>query len=462
MTILFFYAILLFKQIICDFEFFDNITFNDISFKHMFIEEKYAILYFPSEFLYIFFYEKSYNICRNETFPSKIDISANKEDKSINFYFDNNKNYTFKNDDQNFTFNILNVSKIGDNLSINISMKNLSDELILNLTEIEKPKTNESKCICNQTNKDFIIYFHNITDAIGVQLLRGEKFFVKYYIFSYILIIFGYFLLLYGAYHFSIGIIFHVTLFLFFYVNDILEISLSPKINNLIYLYLFLCLIVGISMGIFLNTDKKNNKKYLLLKIFHGCSLGFSFYKLLIIYYIFWWSSAGFDENNSIFFAFSIIFIFLGVLLNIFNPFKQYIFLPASSITGSYYFVKGIKYIIGGYYSENMAIRHKINFNYDYVNKNADKKLEIILTYLFLTIILIIFSIFYQINHIKQKQEEMPIEIINPENYEISRISDLSRTSNSIRPEEEKELINTSNQNKTAVEDDDDINDQED
>ena len=56
----------------------------------------------------------------------------------------------------------------------------------------------------------------------------------------------------------------------------------------------------------------------------------------------------------------------------------------------------------------------------------------------------------------------MPIEIINPENYEISRISDLSRTSNSIRPEEEKELINTSNQNKTAVEDDDDINDQED
>ena len=130
--------------------------------------------------------------------------------------------------------------------------------------------------------------------------------------------------------------------------------------------------------------------------------------------------------------------------------------MPASAVTGSYYFVKGIKYVIGGYYSENIAIRYRITFDY------VDNKGEIISTYLIMTIMLITFSIFYQINHIKQKQEEIPNETINPENYEISRISDLSRTSNSIKPEEEKELIDKSNQNKTAEEDDDDINDQED
>ena len=209
-------------------------------------------------------------------------------------------------------------------------------------------------------------------------------------------------------------------------------------------------------MGIILNTDKKNNKKYLLLKIFHGCSLGFSFYKLLILYYVFFGTSVDFDDNNTIYYAASIIFIFLGVIINLFNPFKQYIFLPASAVTGSYYFVKGIKYVIGGYYSENIAIRYRITFDY------VDNKGEIISTYLIMTIMLITFSIFYQINHIKQKQEEIPNETINPENYEISRISDLSRTSNSIKPEEEKELIDKSNPNKTAEEDDDDINDQED
>ena len=71
MIILFFYVILLFKKIICDFEFFDNITFNDISFKHMFIEEKYAIRWHmgTSEIAtqldndYKFAFSKAWDIC---------------------------------------------------------------------------------------------------------------------------------------------------------------------------------------------------------------------------------------------------------------------------------------------------------------------------------------------------------------------------------------------------------------
>lgn len=451
MNIFFLYFILVFKTIKSE----DNnnkiITFNE-NFSHMIIKEDCALFYFGSELIYIIFHN---NFSDQEplAYSSNITIS----DKSINFVFknkknDTNENYTFKNDDKNLSLSIVDKTSHSNGIVINIS--NLEYSLILNLTE------NSTENYYDQIDSDIkkILYIYELDKGIAVQLLRGENFFVNKIFFSYILIIFSYFLLFYGAYHFSIGVVFHVTLFLFFYFNDIFEISLNGEINNIIYLYIFLCLIIGISMGIILNTDKKNNKKYLLLKIFHGCSLGFSFFKILIIYYIFFDSSIESDSDNTIYFGISIIFIFLGVLLNLFNPFKQYIFLPASAVTGSYYFVKGIKYIIGGYYSENFAIRYNIDFGY------VNKKIEIICTYLIMTIILIIFSIFYQINHIKQKQEESQSEAINQENYEISRISDLSRTSNSIKLDEEKELVDKSNQTKNTNEndDDDDINDQED
>ena len=456
MNIFFFYFILLFKYIICqnkDKEIKVN-TFND-NFTRMIIKDDYALFYFGSELIYIIIHKN--NTCNEKSLDlfSNITINGSGNNKSINFYFKNKtnnatENYTFKNDDQDLNLSIFNKTNHSNCIVINISNSEYS--LILNLTE------NRTEDNYNQAYKNTkeIRYVFDIDEGTAVQLLRGENFFVEYFFFSYILIVFGWFLLLYGAYHFSIGVIFHITLFLFFYFNDIFEITFNYEISKLIYLYIFLCLIIGISMGIFLNTDKKNNKKYLLLKIFHGCSLGFSFYKLLILYYVFFGTSVDFDDNNTIYYAASIIFIFLGVIINLFNPFKQYIFLPASAVTGSYYFVKGIKYVIGGYYSENIAIRYKITFGY------VNNKGEIISTYLIMTIILITFSIFCQINHIKQKQEEIPNEAINPENYEISRISDLSRTSNSIKPEEEKELIDKSNQNKTAEEDDDDINDQED
>ena len=79
-------------------------------------------------------------------------------------------------------------------------------------------------------------------------------------------------------------------------------------------------------MGIFLNTDKKDNKKYLILKIFHGCSFGFSFFKILIHYYLLIDEIEKYgesDKNNEIYFAASIIFIFIGTTLNLFNPFKK-------------------------------------------------------------------------------------------------------------------------------------------
>ncbi len=454
MNIFFFYFILLFKNNICQ----KIKTFND-EFNHMVIEKNNTLLYFGSELNYIVI---SNNTCDEPSLDlfSKITIE---DYKSINFYFKNKtnnatENYTFRNNDANLNISILNKTDRPYSLIINIL--NLEYSLILNLTEKSTMYNDSHK----YNNIKEIIYSFDISKGIGVQILRGENFFVEYIHFSYILIVFGFFLLLYGAYHFSIGVFIHVTLFLFFWVNDIFDITIKYEISKLIYLYIFLCLIVGISMGIFLNTDKKDNKKYLLLKIFHGCSLGFSFFKILIHYFLLIFNifennnDDVFDKNNQIYFAVSFIFIFLGIALNLFNPFKKYIFLPSSAIAGSYYFVKGIKYVIGGYYSENYILRYKLTLDY----LKYGFKVEIIVTYLIMTILLIIFSIFYQINHIKQKQEEMPIETLNPENFEISRISDLSRTSNSIKPEVEKELIDKSNQNKSVDEDDDDINDQED
>ena len=457
MNIVFFYFILLFKNIICNHGIESinknkNITFNDI-FNHIFVKEKYTIFYFGSQLFYILIHKNCTNV---KSFCPKFNISGNESDKSINIYFEDDieTNYSFKNKEINF--NLLNKKDVEENyISICINISNSTNYLILNFTE--------NTANTRQTNSDIkeIKYSYNIIDGIAVQLLRGEHFFVKYIFFAYILIVFGCYLLLYGAYHFSIGVIFHVTLFLFYFLNDLFEISLNCEITELIYLYIFLCLIIGISMGIFLNTDKKDNKKYLILKIFHGCSFGFSFFKILIHYYLLIDEIEKYgesDKNNEIYFAASIIFIFIGTTLNLFNPFKKYIFLPASATAGSYYFIKGITYVIGGYYSENILLRYKLSLEY----LDIGFKVEIILTYLILTILLIIFSVFYQINHIKQKQEEMQTETISPENYGISRISDLSRTSNSLKPENEKDLINNSNQNKDDDEDDDDINDQED
>ena len=442
MKILFFYVILLLcKNIISynnlneDNETDKILTFND-KFNHMFITNQATILYFGTELLYIIFHYG------NNSFESGLNIDFNKNTQIINFFIFN-KTYTF--DGTNVSLNITALNQKKNYIIINIS--NSTYTLSLELRESNQNTTD----YISETEKK-IFYVTDLQNGIALQILRGENFFIEF--FCYILIIFGCFLLLFGASHFLIGVIFHVTLFLFFFFNDIFEISLDIKISNLIYLYIFLCLIIGISMAIFLYTDIKN--KYLFLKIFHGCSLGFSFYKIIILYYVLYGTSADIDKNNTIYFGVSIIFLFLGVLLHLFYPFKQYIFLPSSAVTGSYYFVKGIKYVIGGYYSENLALRYKITFEY------VDGKGEIISTYLSMTIILIIFSIFYQIIHIKQKQEEMPTETITTENYEISRISDLSRTSNSIKPEEEKELIDKSIQNKTGEEDDDDINDQED
>ena len=205
-----------------------------------------------------------------------------------------------------------------------------------------------------------------------------------------------------------------------------------------------------------IENNKKNNKKYFTLKVLHGCSFGYFTFKTLIYYYIFF-NGALVDDPKTrvlIYFAISTIFIFIGFALNLFNPFRQYIFLPSSTVSGSYEIIKGIGYIIGGYFSDIIAIKEKLNFNY-VPNINEYKW-----TYLIIHILLIIFSILYQINYIKNKQDE--IEKLNyiEEPNEIQRTSNLSNTSNSIKKDESQELIDkTQNENN---DEEDDINDQED
>ena len=205
-----------------------------------------------------------------------------------------------------------------------------------------------------------------------------------------------------------------------------------------------------------IENNKKNNKKYFTLKVLHGCLFGYFTFKTLIYYYIFF-DGTLIDREESrtlIYFGISAVFIFLGFSLNLFNPFRKYIFLPSSTVSGSYEIIKGIGYIIGGYFSDIIAIKEKLNFNY-VLNIHEYKW-----TYLIIHILLIIFSIYYQINHIKNKQDEIEKITSIEEPNGISRISNLSRTSNSIKKDENQELIDKT-QNK-YIDEEDDINDQED
>ena len=260
-----------------------------------------------------------------------------------------------------------------------------------------------------------------------------------FYFLSFILIISGCFSILYGAYHFMFGYIIHLTLFLYFSIFELLAIY---KVNISVLaslLSLFFYFIFSISLSLILKTDRKDNIRYMTLKIIHGCSFGYSVFKLLSYYYIFF-NLKGInneDIRRLIYIAFSAIIIGIGAIFNLFNPFKKYIFLPCASVSGSYYITKGLSYVAGGYFSNIIAIREGLTFNY------LKNRKEIISTYFIINFLIIILSIYYQIKHIENKQNEMEEFFISEEPIENdeSRISNASYASGADKKDVEEELV---------------------
>lgn len=66
----------------------------------------------------------------------------------------------------------------------------------------------------------------------------GEIIFVEYEILSYYLLFFGFLIVLYGSCHYILGIIFHISLVLYFFIKDFCELFFNFSSKNIfIYFY---------------------------------------------------------------------------------------------------------------------------------------------------------------------------------------------------------------------------------
>ncbi len=215
----------------------------------------------------------------------------------------------------------------------------------------------------------------------------GEIIFIKYEIISYFSLFFGFFVLLYGTGYYIFGLIFHCTFFIYFFIKDFVEFFCHFS-NLKIPLFLFTgALITGILISIFF----KQNENDKIVKMIYGAVTGYFLFKSIFYYIIIY-----FELNvKALFIICLFVFIILGVVGSLFvkeNLNKQFLII-CNSLNGSFYIVKSIAYIVGGYYSDIIATRKDITFE-----KKAKEK---IVLYMFIEIILSVSSFFFQIKYIK-------------------------------------------------------------
>ena len=214
---------------------------------------------------------------------------------------------------------------------------------------------------------------------------------------------------------------------------------------------------------IFLNTNKENIYKIKIINLLYGFFFCFSCFKTIIYYYIFFEFPIDFVEKKIrtlLYFISLIVFISFGGFINFLDLFHKYRYLPCSAVSGSFYIIKGLAYIIGGYFSSILFIKENLSF--------INLKNEILyysLTYFFIQIILIGFSILFQIKYIKFKEIEEPESYMTKENILLSKITNLSISNTKLTKDDEEvvknKIIDKSVTNEKE-EEEEEINEQED
>ena len=113
-----------------------------------------------------------------------------------------------------------------------------------------------------------------------------------------------------------------------------------------------------------------------------------------IFYYIIFYFSLNWILYLSFFFTFIILGAVAGfIIINYFSHLDTYFFIACSVMPGSFYIIKGISFIIGGYYSDIIPIKFELKFKINF--------------YLILQILFIIFFVLYHLfYYIKYKDIE--------------------------------------------------------
>ena len=351
-------------------------------------------IYLGNELMYINF-QNSENIKFNDEYISFFFIF---EGNNMNLTFPIKNTLIYYHENGKFTF-------VNDNSAINFTIKNSEDIEVI---------SGEKNIIIEGTSK----YFYLLS-------ADDEYIFVNYFVLSNILILFGCFINLYGGYHYMLFLAFHIFILLFFFIGDIISFFIQFEIY-ILYL-LFFCFLLGVILTILLTINNKNRRIITLINLMHGGFFGFSSFKISIYYYLFFDLPADFIDKSIriiLYFILLIIFVGTGILLNYFDVFKKYKYIPCSAVCGSFYIIKGLEYIIGGYFSSILFIKENLKF--------INFKEEILyysLYYFFLQIIIIVSSIFFQIKYIKLKEVEFLDDIPQDDSILPSRVSDLSKFS---------------------------------
>ena len=128
-------------------------------------------------------------------------------------------------------------------------------------------------------------------------------------------------------------------------------------------------------------------------------------------------------------------------------------------MTGSFYITKGLQYVLGGYFSSILFIKENLKF----INIKYNILLNYSLTYFFIQIALIIFSIIYQINYIKYKatiiiEKGMVVDPLLPRESDISKsfIDNSKEEGESLRWNKNSEYISSNEIEENELIDQDD------
>ena len=384
-------------------------------------------------------------------------IVFNKSDSKLNFSINYTKAYYCK--DKKFLF----VDSVDNNKNVTIVINNTNRELEV----------------------DSFIYGtinYNFSDA------NIESFIIENNWLSYLLILAGCLISSYGAYHSLKSLVMHSGFLIYVIIGDV--INFFSEFENYIHLFLAGTFLISISVSLFLRTgnkkqkksesqiksnndvleklnlsdDEKNtntppSKKKVIVNCLYGATFGLAVYKTFIYYAIYFGLSPNFSEKETerffIYFIGLMLLVTAGIFLNLFDIFKKYRYLPCSAVAGSFYIIKGVEYLLGGYYSSILFIKSNLEFKL-----KDEKRLEISLTYFLIQMIIIIYSILFQIKYIQFKEKS----IFEPQSNRDSNVNNTARPSNlSVNDSQgaEESLMGKNMQDDNENEDNE-INDQED
>ena len=243
----------------------------------------------------------------------------------------------------------------------------------------------------------------------------GESLLIKSDYISYFILFLGFFTTIYGANHYILGLTAHIILFLYYCIKDMVE--LFKFFNQYIPYYIFVSsIITGFIFLIFYsNSDSDEKSKNKLLKKLYVPILAFFLFKN-IFYYIIIFFPINYFAYIIILFTFLLLGIIGEIIFTYFQISDRYFYIICSIIPGSFYIIKGISYIVGGYYSDIIIIKYKLNFSKG-INFGSDGNYkEKMALYICLQFFIILSSTFYQIYITKYILNEKSQPILSSKN----------------------------------------------